>query len=378
MSRALAATLMRGGSRKALFLQSRDLPGSARDRDIVLARLLGSPDSAARQLDGLGGTQAGHVVLVGASLRDDCDIDVHIGQVDARSGQVHWTTGEADLLAAAGAFALWEELHPCHEGVTRVRIWHGGARGRVDAIVPVRNGRVLETGSFREDGVPFDSAEIRLEFVDPADGARHGDLLPDDAPVVCLRLPARDEVTVSVLGGGWPAVFVRAQALGLNGRESAAQLARDRTLKQRATAIVEAARERFGAHWAPVQACLLGAPAVTLVCVAPPSSHKDKSGAGDAAGGEIDLIARCWQAGHLLAVPPVSVSVAIAIAAALPGTLVSEVARTLPGLATRIGHLGGAVAVGAELARRADRWTVDKVVISHGARRLMAGRVFIP
>ena len=52
---SLPATLMRGGTRKAVFLHQRDLPAHARERDALIARLLGSPDPAGGQLDGLGG-----------------------------------------------------------------------------------------------------------------------------------------------------------------------------------------------------------------------------------------------------------------------------------------------------------------------------------
>ena len=39
---SLPATLMRGGTRKAVFLHQRDLPAHARERDALIARLLGS------------------------------------------------------------------------------------------------------------------------------------------------------------------------------------------------------------------------------------------------------------------------------------------------------------------------------------------------
>jgi 2-methylaconitate cis-trans-isomerase PrpF len=74
---------------------------------------------------------------------------------------------------------------------------------------------------------------------------------------------------------------------------------------------------------------------------------------------------------------------AAAVAAAVPGTVVSEVARTLPGVATRIGHALGTLAVGAEVschagAAGAVRWRVDRCVLSRGARRLMTGILHVP
>ena len=76
-------------------------------------------------------------------------------------------------------------------------------------------------------------------------------------------------------------------------------------------------------------------------------------------------------------------AIALAVAAAVPGTVVAEVARTLPGVATRIGHAGGILAIGAEVSqlelsggRR--RWNVDRCVLSSSARRLMGGVVHVP
>jgi hypothetical protein len=260
--------------------------------------------------------------------------------------------------------------------VARVRIWHGGARGRIDALVPVRDGRVLERGAFTEEGVPFGSAEIRLEFLDPTDGGRAGPLLPSGAVSDRLDVPGLGEVAATVLGGSWPAVFVRAASLGLSGRESLVQLERDRRLKSRGQALLEAAALRFGLAAPTAQASLLQGPVPALVWVAPPAAYRSVSGA-EVAAGEIDLVARSALQGRLVMTVPTAVSVAIAVAAALPGTLVNEVARTLPGVPTRIGHPAGAAAVGADVALHEGHWLVEKVVLSHGARRLMSGRVYI-
>jgi len=374
---SLPATLMRGGTRKAVFLHQRDLPAHARERDALIARLLGSPDPAGGQLDGLGGAYpaTSRVVIVSPSRRDDCDVDALFGAVAAQTGEIDWSGGEGDLIAAAGVFALLEGLHPCTEGVARVRIWHGGSRARIDALVPVRDGQVLERGAFCEDGVPFGSAEIRLEFLDPTDGGRTGPLLPSGSVNDRLEVPGMGEVAMSVLGGSWPAVFVRAASLGLSGRESLAQLERERRLKPRGQALLEAVARRFDLASPGAQAALLGVPAPALVWVAPPAAYRSSAGT-DVTAGEIDLVARSTLHGRLMATVPASVSVAIAVAAALPGTLVNELARTLPGVPTRIGHPSGAAAVGADVGRHQGQWRVEKVVISHGARRLMSGRVY--
>ena len=304
---SLPATLMRGGTRKAVFLHQRDLPAHAAERDALIARLLGSPDPAGGQLDGLGGSHpaTSRVVIVSPSRRDDCDVDALFGSVAAATGEIDWSGGEGDLVAAAGVFALLEGLHPSAEGVARVRVWHGGARARIDALVPVRDGRVLERGAFCEDGVPFGSAEIRLEFLDPTDGGRAGPLLPSGSVSDRLEVPGMGEVAMTVLGGSWPAVFVRAASLGLNGRESLAQLERERRFKPRAQALLEAVARRFGLAAPAVQASLLGVPAPALVWVAPPSAYRSSSGT-EVAAGEIDLVARSALHGRLMAAVPLS------------------------------------------------------------------------
>lgn len=372
--RELAATLMRAGATRAWFLHHRDLPAAARERDALLARLVGGPDPGGRLADGVGAPGVECLVVVGPSLRDECDVDAQVAWIDPRSGAVDWRADDGGLLAAVGVFALWEGLHPCHEGVTRVRIWHGGARQRIDALVPVRAGRVIETGGFREHDVPFAGPEIRLEYLDPADGERHGPLLPTASAVGALRVPSVGEIEVSVLGGGWPGLFVRLQALGLSGTEPIPRLDRDRRLSSRLSAVLDAAHGAFGGAWAVAKTTLLGPGVPSLIAVgAPPTPRPASEG-----GGDIDLVARVWRDGRWLPTMPAPASVSVAIAAALPGTLVNALARTLPGVATRIGHASGVVAVGAELSRAGEGWQVDKVVLSRGARRLMAGRIYLP
>jgi 2-methylaconitate cis-trans-isomerase PrpF len=71
-------------------------------------------------------------------------------------------------------------------------------------------------------------------------------------------------------------------------------------------------------------------------------------------------------------------AVALAVAAAIPGTLVSRILGE-PRSQIRFGHPSGVLAVGAEACEADDgEWSVTKAVVSRSARRLMDGYVFVP
>jgi 2-methylaconitate cis-trans-isomerase PrpF len=377
------ATLMRGGSCRALCLLARDLPGRGAEREVLLARLLGSPDPSGRQIDGLGGAlpETSRVVVVSASLRDDCDVDAFFGAVCPREGRIDWSGGESDLVAAAAMFALHSALLPIEEGVTRVRLWHAGARLRVDALVPVRDGRIVASTGRGEAAGVAGGTEVRLELLDPTDGASGGALLAEGLAVRRLSVPGLGVVEATVLGGAWPALFVRAAALGLDGRETLSALARDRRLRTRCQALLSAAAGMLPRPAAGAQRALFGNDDADadplLVWVAAPATYRSAAGA-EVSAAEVDLLARGWRGGSALAATPLSAAIAVAVAAAVPGSLVHAVARTLPGLPTRIGLPDGPLAVGADLAQRSPGWTVESVSLSHGARRLMTGRVYPP
>ena len=71
-------------------------------------------------------------------------------------------------------------------------------------------------------------------------------------------------------------------------------------------------------------------------------------------------------------------AVAIAAAAAIPGTVVSRVARVGVDGRVRFGHPSGMLNVGAEAVEKGGEWVVKKVMMSRSARRLMEGFVRVP
>ena len=73
----IPALYMRGGTSKGVFFNAVDLPVDKDARDALLLRVVGSPDSYQKQIDGLGGasSSASKVVVLSASSRAGCDVD---------------------------------------------------------------------------------------------------------------------------------------------------------------------------------------------------------------------------------------------------------------------------------------------------------------
>ena len=71
-------------------------------------------------------------------------------------------------------------------------------------------------------------------------------------------------------------------------------------------------------------------------------------------------------------------AVAVAVAAALEGTLVNRIVGDIGERQVNMGHTAGTVAVGAQTTQVDGNWIVDKAVMSRSARRLMEGWVLVP
>ena len=71
-------------------------------------------------------------------------------------------------------------------------------------------------------------------------------------------------------------------------------------------------------------------------------------------------------------------SVAIATAAAVPGTLVNLAAGGRARKEVRFGHPSGTLRVGAAAECQDGQWTTTKAVMSRSARVIMEGQVRVP
>ncbi len=385
----IAATYMRGGTSKGVFFRLEDLPAAARvpgrARDVLLQRVIGSPDPYGKQTDGMGGatSSTSKCVIVAPSSRADHDVDYLYGQVSIDSDFVDWSGNCGNLSTAAGAFAIHagyvDPARVGDHGTCTVRIWQANIGKTILAHVPVSNGQVQEIGDFELDGVTFPAAEIVLEFIDPADegdGEGGGAMFPTGQRVDTLDVPGVGTLPATMITAGIPTVFVNAADLGYDGTELQPAINGDAAALARLEAVRVAGALRMGLiHSAAEAATRQHTPKVALV--APPRGYVSSSGKAIAAG-DIDLNVRALSMGKLHHAMMGTASVAIATAAAVPGTLVNLAAGGGERDSVRFGHPSGTLRVGAAVAQVDGQWQVTRAVMSRSARILMEGFVHVP
>ena len=381
----IPATYMRGGTSKGLFFRLEDLPPAARTpgaaRDALLMRLIGSPDPYGKHTDGMGGatSSTSKVVIASASSRPDHDVDYLFGQVSIDEPFIDWSGNCGNLSAAIGGFAMMSGFvdpgRIPENGVAEIRIWQANIGKTIIAHVPVAGGEPQETGAFERDGVAFPAAEVRLDFLEPADGDA-GALFPTGNPVDELEAPGAGVIEATLINAGIPVVFVRADSVGCSG----AELQDDINNNPDALAMFEAIRAAGAVRMGLIRrveeaAARQHTPKVAFV--AAPAAYTASSGRRVAAG-DIDLLARALSMGRLHHAMMGTAAVATGTAAAIPGTLVNLAAGGGERDAVVFGHPSGVLRVGAEVVRNDTGWSVARVTMSRSARVLMEGWVRAP
>jgi 2-methylaconitate isomerase len=385
----IPATYMRGGTSKGVFFRLQDLPIAAQSpgaaRDALLMRVIGSPDPYAKHTDGMGGatSSTSKCVIVSKSTQPGHDVDYLYGQISIDTAFVDWSGNCGNLSTAVGPFAIAsgfiDKARLPENGVFAVKVWQANIGKTIIVHVPIANGEVQETGDFELDGVTFPSAEIVLEFIDPADegeGERDGSMFPTGNLVDDLDVPGIGTLKATMINAGIPTVFVRAADIGYTGAELQDAINSD----GKALAIFEAIRAygavRMGLI-ADVSEAAKRQHTPKVAFVAPPVDYTASSGKRIAAS-EIDLLVRALSMGKLHHAMMGTAAVAIGTAAAIPGTLVCEAAGGRARDAVRFGHPSGTLRVGAEAECIDGQWLVRKAVMSRSARVLMEGAVRVP
>ena len=385
----IPATYMRGGTSKGVFFKLTDLPAAAQvpgaARDAILLRVIGSPDPYGKQIDGMGAatSSTSKTVILSKSTRPDHDVDYLFGQVSIDKPFVDWSGNCGNLSAAVGPFAISNGLVDAsrvpENGIATVRIWQQNIAKTIIAHVPMTHGAVQETGDFELDGVTFPAAEVQLEFIDPAaeePGVEGGAMFPTGNLVDELVVPGVGTLKATMINAGIPTIFINADAIGYTGTELQDVINGD----AKALALFESIRAHGAVRMGLIKSLAEAAtrqhtPKVAFV--APPKNYVSSSGKSVHAS-DVDLVVRALSMGKLHHAMMGTASVAIAVAAVVPGTLVNAAAGGGARKAVIFGHPSGTLRVGAEAVLQDGGWTVKKAVMSRSARVLMEGWVRVP
>ncbi|MBD0409511.1 2-methylaconitate cis-trans isomerase PrpF [Pseudoalteromonas distincta] len=375
------ATYMRGGTSKGVFFNLTDLPKPAQvageARDNLLLRVIGSPDPYAKQTDGMGGatSSTSKAVILSKSEQADHDVDYLFGQVAIDKPFVDWSGNCGNLTSAVGAFAisngLVDKSRVPNNGVAIVRVWQANIKKSILVHVPMTNGEVQETGDFELDGVTFAAAEVKLEFMDPADG--DGALFPTGNVVDDLEVPGVGTLKATMINAGIPTVFINAADINYTGTELQDDINNDVAALEKLETIRAYGAVKMGLI-TDINEAQARQHTPKVAFVAAPLDYTASSGKFIEAA-NINLLVRAMSMGKLHHAMMGTAAVAIGTAAAIEGTLVNIAAGGGALSEVNFGHPSGTLKVGAEAKNNAGNWLVTKASMSRSARVLMEGVV---
>jgi 2-methylaconitate cis-trans-isomerase PrpF len=182
---------------------------------------------------------------------------------------------------------------------------------------------------------------------------------------------------VSLVDAAIPMVFVPAEALGA----SATELPQDLDAQQTLQELLEDIRTQAAVHLGLAESVAQARDKVKAVpkiaMVAAPAAYQTTRGTPMGAE-QVDLVSRMISMGKTHRTYAATSSMCLAVAAAIPGTVVHAVRRQALPDRLRIGHPAGIMEVGARVCPDGDDWRVESVTTQRTARRIMDGFIYVP
>lgn len=370
------AVLMRGGTSKGAYLMMSDLPEDPVLRDQVILSIYGSPD--ARQISGIGGADplTSKVALIAPSTREGVDVDYTFGYVGIKEAVVDYEGNCGNMSSAVGPFAIAKGLVPAEEPITRVRIYNTNTSKVIEASVPVKDGEVVSEGDYAIAGVPGTGAKISLNFLNSA-GSKTGRLLPTGNVVDEITLKSGKKVRVSLVDAANPAVFIKAEDIGLTGKELPVEAETNPAILE----IMEDIRTTAAVMMGLAKSKETASSAVPKVAfVAAPADYLTTNGEMVKAG-ETDLLARTKALAVMHKTYAVTGGICLATAACIAGTVVNEVvsSQARESGEIRIGHPSGILEVFVSLKKLLNgEWDLLQAGVCRTAKPIMEGMVYVP
>lgn len=349
----IPCVLMRAGTSRGPFFLKEWLPLDPILRDQALIGAIGASDPL--QLDGLGGnsTLNSKVAIVSRSSLPDCDLDYLFAQVGVGHQSVDTRPNCGNMLSGVAPFAIEQGLIQAQPGTTTVRIHNVNTGAKIDATVQTPYGKVTYEGSARIDGVAGTAAPVLLNFLD-AWGAVTGELFPTGQ-----RIEKIIDIEVTCIDAAMPLMIVRAQDMGLTGRERPAELDANKTLLAKLESMRLIAGQRMGLG--DVSGSVVPKP----VLVSP----------GDEDG---SIVSRYFTPHRCHVSHAVTGAIGVGTAFALPGTVASGRARASGRHLMSVVHPQGKIDLDVELVGEGLNAVVERAALVRTVRKIMQGELYLP
>lgn len=371
----IPCAILRGGTSRGVYFLMRDIEASGEDRDQLLLEVMGSPDK--KQIDGLGGATSvtSKVAMIAPSDRPDADVDYTFAQVSVDKAVVSTKGNCGNISSGVGPFAIERGLVQPTGRMTTVRIYNTNTGKLIYADVCTEDGGVRYEGDFAIAGVPGTAAPVRLRFIDPA-GSMSGKLLPTGNRKDVLDVPGLGRVTVSIVDVTNPLVFVKAADVGMTGRELPADIDGDPALLERLEAVRGMAAVKLG-YVVDYRRAAWDSPGVPKMTVVSSPADYTASDGSPISAADVDLVSRMMSMQKAHPSYAMTGAMCTVAAAAIEGTVVSEVLRGTPDWANfRIGHASGILPAGVVAHEENGAFVIDEASGFRTANLLMDGFAF--
>ena len=222
----IKATYYRGGTSKGVFFQKKDLPTSDQNKlNELFLKVIGSPDTNQRQLNGMGGgvSSVSKCVIISPSERDDADIDYNFIQIAIDKPIAVWNNNCGNLSGAVGPYAVQEGIIKPKEGENLVRIYQVNTDKIIHSTFQVKDGKPLIEGDYSIAGVHGAGSKVRLDYIEPG-GSGTGKLLPTGNVIDEIEIKDYGKIKVSIVDAATPLVYLLAEDIGLKGTETPDEL----------------------------------------------------------------------------------------------------------------------------------------------------------
>ena len=379
--RSFKTVFMRGGTSKGIMFLEQDLP-AREEWDDIFVQCMGSPDP--KQIDGVGGCVSSNnkIVVVRKSERPGVDVDYIVGQSIVGQSKIDYKSNCGNMTSATAPYAIEMGLvEHLTEPVTTVHMFNLNTNKYIDVDVPVKDGRFDNDGDCAIAGIDGTAGELRVNFLDPA-GSKTGKLFPTGHVQDTLDIPGIGKIQATILDVSNPIVLVRAEDIGAAGIEMPSAVDQNKALSDTLEAIRGSACVLMG-FAGDLKDATDNSPAVPKVgFFTKPTDYTDISGK-EVHAADMDLCARVISVFKCHKACPLTSASAIAVARAVPGTLVYETlgAPASGEASVRIGHPSGIMTMFPYMddPTKADvnAIKVSGVAVQRTARRIMDGTIYI-